>query len=206
MVDERVKNQTVDNSKTNDVNQAVDNNQTYEIAKADPAAVSEQLTTIDQLSVDQIGNYGSDAQDKISGYANNIMQNVQTRDVGEVGDQLTQLSVALKKTDEKQGGFLSRIFKKTKETAMTKATLYNSVNNVVNGIENTLNTQISDLDESNQNLTKFSENIRDYLKDLDVRVTAVDTKIKQIQEHDLPEAKQAKEAHNTFLKSHHRSG
>ena len=197
MADEQVRNQTIDNNEANDVNQVVDNNQIYEIAKADPAAVNEQLTTIDQLSVDQIGNYGSDAQDKISGYANNIMQNVQTRDVGEVGDQLTQLSVALKQTDEKQGGFLSRIFKRTKETAMTKATLYNSVNNVVNGIENTLNTQISDLDESNQNLTKFSENIRDYLKDLDVRVTAVSEKIKQIQEHDLPEAKQAKEAHNT---------
>lgn len=169
----------------------------YEIAKADPQAVDQQLKEIDKLSIDQIDSYGNDAQVKISGYAADIMNNVQTKQVGEVGDQLTQLSVALKQADEQKGGFLSRLFKKTKETALTKATLYNSVNNVVTGMKNTLNDQINDLNESNTNLTNFSDNIREYVKDLDVRIAAGQTKLKQLQEVDLPAAQKAKEDHNT---------
>lgn len=170
----------------------------YEIAKVDPKDVNDQLTTISKLSIDDIGSYGNDAQNKISGYANQIMQNVQTRDVGEVGDQLTELSLALKKSsDDSKGGFLARIFKKTKDSAMTKATLYNSINNVVNGIDNTLKNQINDLNESNSNLAKFNEDIHDYVQDLNVRVKAVQKQLEQLQKVELPAAKKAKEEHNT---------
>lgn len=170
----------------------------YEVAPVDQKDVDKQLSTINSLSLDQIGSYGNDAQTKIAGYADDIMHNVQTRDVGEVGDQLTQLSLALKKTDTNQkGNFLMRIFKKTKETAMTKATLYNNINNVVDGIDNTLKQQIEDLNNSNETLAKFNENIREYVKELDVRITAGRQKLKQLQDVDLANAEKAKAEYNT---------
>jgi len=65
----------------------------------------------------QVLAYGSAAQRNISDFSVTILNKVQTRDLGEVGDTLKELTVALNATTEpERRGLLAMIFRRTKDS------------------------------------------------------------------------------------------
>ena len=66
------------------------------LSPAEQAAVTEFSKKIDILNTEQVLNYGSNAQKNISEFSDSALSAVRTKDLGEVGDMLSDLVVELK--------------------------------------------------------------------------------------------------------------
>ena len=68
-------------------------------SEAEQAAIRQFATTIDVSNSEQIMNYGAAAQKNISEFSGAALNSVRTKDLGEVGDTLSDLVVQLKSMD-----------------------------------------------------------------------------------------------------------
>ena len=84
------------------------------LSKEEKAMVEQFANEIDIENVDQIVNYGIKAQTNISEFSTTILKKVKTYDLGEVGDSLKELTVALDATTEPEKKGILGIFQKAK--------------------------------------------------------------------------------------------
>ena len=66
------------------------------LSPAEQAAVKEFAGKIDILNTEQVMNYGSAAQKNITEFSDAALNSVRTKDLGEVGDMLSDLVIELK--------------------------------------------------------------------------------------------------------------
>lgn len=76
--------------------------------------VEKYSSEIDISDVDQIVKYGVDAQRNISDFSMTVLKSVKTHDLGEIGDSLKELTVALDSTTEPQKKGVFGLFQKAK--------------------------------------------------------------------------------------------
>ena len=84
------------------------------LSEEEKAMVEQFASEIDIENVDQIVNYGIKAQTNISEFSTTILKKVKTYDLGEVGDSLKELTVALDATTEPEKKGILGIFQKAK--------------------------------------------------------------------------------------------
>ena len=81
-------------------------------------AVAEFAKQIDVTNANQVLMYGAGAQKNIADFSETALNNVRTKDLGEVGEALSSLVVELKNIDfgnsDEKKGFFSGLFKKGK--------------------------------------------------------------------------------------------
>ena len=112
--------------------------------------VAEFSQKINIQNSNQIMQYGAGAQKKIADFSESALDNVRGKDMGEVGDMLSEVVVELRKfdIDEEEKGFFS-FFKKTKnkiETYKAKyATCETNVNRIVEALEGHQITLMKDI-------------------------------------------------------------
>lgn len=145
---------------------------------------SKQIDITDSALVMQ---YGAGSQRKIADFADTALQNVRTKDMGEVGDLLTNMVTELKtfEDDEDQKGFLG-FFKKQKNKMELMRTKYNTaeknVDNIVDSLENYQVTLMKDI----AMLDKLYDVNKDYFKELSMYILAGKEKLKEAKEKELP--------------------
>ena len=86
------------------------------LSPAEQAAVKEFAKQIDVTNSEQVLNYGSAAQKNIADFSDAALSKVRTKDLGEVGEELSDLVVELQGMnfdEEEKKGFLG-FFKKTR--------------------------------------------------------------------------------------------
>lgn len=108
-------------------------------AKLTPAEiqqVEEFAKTIDISDTETLMQYGSQSQQKIANFSDTALQKVKAKDMGEVGDMLTDLVTELKDTPTESKGFLG-LFKKTLPADKLKAK-YSTVEKDVDRVTGTL--------------------------------------------------------------------
>lgn len=83
------------------------------LTEAERKLVEDFSEKIDISNSNMVLQYGADAQKKLAGFSESALNNVRTKDLGEVGDMITDLIVELKgfETEEDEKGFLG-FFKK----------------------------------------------------------------------------------------------
>lgn len=83
------------------------------LTEAERKLVEDFSEKIDISNSNMVLQYGADAQKKLAGFSESALNNVRTKDLGEVGDMITDLIVELKgfEVDEDEKGFLG-FFKK----------------------------------------------------------------------------------------------
>ncbi len=119
---------------------------TYSAGTIDESMLSEEekemveqfAAEIDIENVDQIVNYGTNAQTNISDFSSTILKKVKTYDLGEVGDSLKELTVALDATTEPEKRGILGIFQKAKRGVGSIKANYAKAENNVNRIEQDL--------------------------------------------------------------------
>lgn len=102
------------------------------LSPAEQTAVLEFAKQIDLTDSSQVLQYGAAAQKNIADFSDTALANVKSRDMGEVGDMVSNLLVELRTLDEpeKKGG-LSGLFRKAKvNTEELKAKYGNAEKNV----------------------------------------------------------------------------
>lgn len=121
---------------------------------------------IDIENVEQIVKYGSDAQKNISDFSVNILQQVKTRDLGEVGDSLKELTVALDSVGDEEKKGIKGLFQKAQKNAEAVKAGYSKAETNVNKIEKDLIGHRAVLGQDIQTYQQMYELNVDYYRQL----------------------------------------
>lgn len=133
--------------------------------------------------------YGVAAQEKIAQFSDSALENVKTKDLGEIGKDVTSLITELKGFDvnEEGGNFLTKLFKKQVNSITALKSRYDTVEKNVDKIAGTLqdhqNTLLTDI----VTLDKMYETNLSYFKELTMYILAGKKKLEEEQNTTLVE-------------------
>jgi uncharacterized protein YaaN involved in tellurite resistance len=150
--------------------------------------VDEFAEKIDLANTSAIINYGVNTQKKMTEFSEQTLNGVKTKDMGEVGDMVTNLILELKNfnVDEEEKGFLG-IFKKGRNKIETIKTQYNKVETNVSTIANELQKHHDTLMSDISTLDKMYELNLNYYKELTMYILAGKKKLEHANTVELPE-------------------
>ena len=162
-------------------------NEVAEVKKeepAEPAWDDSILTEEERRLVDQFTSqidlhnsnivlqYGAGTQKKMADFSEKALENVQTKDLGEIGDLLTGVVTELKNFDaEEERGFLG-IFKKSSHKLSVLKTKYDKAETNVNKICKVLENHQVQLMKDAAILDKMYEQNKVYFKELSMYILA----------------------------------
>ena len=158
------------------------------LSPAEQAAVHEFAGKIDIPNTEQVMNYGAAAQKNISEFSDAALNTVRTKDLGEVGDMLSDLVVELKgmnfSQEEKKG--LKGLFKKGGQNIASLKAQYDkaevNVDKIVESLENHEVTLMKDITL----MDKMYERNEEYMKELTMYILAGKLRIEQLRNEELP--------------------
>lgn len=146
----------------------------------------EQFTNqIDLHNSNIVLQYGAGTQKKMADFAEKALENVQTKDLGEIGDLLTDVVSELKGFDaEEEKGFLG-IFKKSANKLSLMKSKYDKAEVNVNKICKVLEGHQVQLMKDSAILDKMYEQNKVYFKELSMYILAGKKKLQEIQNGEL---------------------
>ncbi|AGF58461.1 uncharacterized protein YaaN involved in tellurite resistance [Clostridium saccharoperbutylacetonicum] len=149
--------------------------------------VDEFVEKIDVTNSNSILQYGVGSQKKIADFSETALNNVKTKDLGEVGDMLTNVVCELKSFEsiEEKKGFLG-LFKKTSEKLTQMKAKYDKVEGNINKICGMLETHQIQLLKDIAMLDKMYEINKTYFKELSMYILAGKKKLQKLENEELP--------------------
>lgn len=171
-----------------------------ELSKEEQKAVDEFNAKIDVMDSTQVLQYGASAQNKISEFSDSVLEDVKTKNVGDVGDLLANLVSEIKSfdsainTSEPKG--LAKLFHSVKKEVNYIVAKYNKIENNIDTIEKGLeNNKLQLLKDINLFDTMYDKNL-DYFKEISLYIIAGERKLEELKTKVLPELKKKAEASN----------
>lgn len=149
--------------------------------------VDEFVDKIDINNSNSILQYGVGAQKKIADFSETALNNVKTKDLGEIGDMLSNVVCELKnfESSEEKKGFLG-LFKKGTEKISQMKTKYQKVEGNINKICSMLEAHQIQLLKDIAMLDKMYEINKVYFKELSMYILAGKKKLAKLQKEELP--------------------
>ena len=148
----------------------------------------------------QILQFGAAAQEKISKFSDSILEDVRTKNTGEVGDLLANLVSQIKSFDSdisksNKRGLIAKIFRNAKRELDFIIAKYSKIEKNIDGIEGKLEKdKIQMLKDITVFDTMYEKNL-EYFKELSLYIIAGERKLKELREIELPRlVKQAEES------------
>jgi len=169
----------------------VENSLNYEkLSDAEKNAIDEFMSKVDVNDTAIILSYGASAQQEIAKFSDDVLQNVRTKNTGDVGNLLTDLVVEIKDfdnaTDINSSKGIFGIFNSLKKKVTKLLAKYDKVNNNIDKIEKKLEQHkiqmlkdIAIFDEM------YDKNLESF-KQISLYIIAGDKKIKELKEVELP--------------------
>ena len=159
------------------------------LSEAEQAAVKEFASKIDVTNSSQVLSYGAAAQTNISEFSGTALGAVRTKDLGEVGNMLSDLVVELKGLnfpEEEKKGFLG-LFKKAGNSMASLKAQYDKAEVNVDKITGELEKHERTLLKDIAMMDKMYEMNQAYFKELTMYILAGQIKVQELREKDLPE-------------------
>jgi len=156
--------------------------------EAERKVIADFSEKIDITNATMVLQYGSAAQKKMSEFSESALSNVRTKDLGEVGDLVTDLVGELKgfDVDEEEGGFFG-FFKKSANKLTNLKARYDKAETNVDKICTVLeNHQVQLLKDIAMLDKMYEKNLGNY-KELGMYILAGKKKLQTIRETVLPE-------------------
>ena len=157
------------------------------------AAIDEFTAKIDINDATQILQFGAAAQDKVASFSDTILQNVKTKDMGDVGELLATLVSEIKTFDKEVAGqkvgFFEKLFGGAKKEFERVRARYSKIETNIGTIQNGLEKdKIQMLKDINIFDTMYEKNL-EYFKEISLYIIAGERKLKELREVTLPELK-----------------
>lgn len=149
--------------------------------------VDQFVDKIEITNSNSILQYGVGAQKKIADFSEMALNNVKTKDLGEVGEMLSNVVCELKSfeaPDEKKG--ILGLFKKTTEKVSQMRAKYDKVEGNINKICTMLETHQIQLLKDIAMLDKMYEINKVYFKELSMYILAGKKKLSKLEKEELP--------------------
>ena len=162
-----------------------------ELSKEEQEAIDEFNKKIDINDAAQILQYGVAAQEKISKFSDSILEDVKTKNTGEVGDLLANLVSEIKSFDKDisstgKKNFLEKIFTSAKKEFDYIVAKYNKIEKNIDTIEGGLEKdKVTLLKDITIFDTMYEKNL-EYFKEISLYIIAGERKIKELREVELP--------------------
>lgn len=151
-------------------------------------AVEAFANQIDLADSSVILQYGAGTQKKMADFSENALENVKTKDLGEVGELLSGVVKELKSFDEEEDkGFFGNIFKKTSNKITSMKAKYAKAEDNVNQICKVLENHQVQLLKDVAILDKMYEVNLTYFKELSMYILAGKKKLQEIRSSKLPQ-------------------
>ncbi len=208
-MDEEIKLEVVSNVDTKEIETAlettkkvdeavVEKSLNYDVLTDDEKkAIDTFLEKIDVKNTTQILQFGASAQNNISKFSDTVLQDVETRRTGEVGNLLSNLVGEIKEfdsdvpTEEKKG--ILGIFNSAKKQMEKLLAKYNKVENNISTIENQLeNHKLQMMKDIAIFDTMYEQNLQ-YFKELSLYIIAGEKKLDELRNVTLPELQKVAE-------------
>ena len=148
--------------------------------------VDEFVEQIDISNSNMILQYGAGAQKKIADFSETALGNVRNKDLGQVGELLTDVVKQLKGFGEEEKGGIRGFFKKSSQSLQNMKVKYEKTENSINGICKTLENHQVQLLKDVAMLDQMYERNKTYFKELSMYILAGKQKLKQVQQEELP--------------------
>ncbi|MDY4252578.1 toxic anion resistance protein [Clostridium sp.] len=149
--------------------------------------VDQFVDKIEIKNSNSILQYGVGAQKKISDFSETALNNVRTKDLGEIGDMLSSVVQELKNfedTEDKKG--ILGFFKKGKNKISEMKIKYDKVEDNINKMCNNLEKHQIQLLKDIAMLDKMYEINKAYFKELSMYILAGKKKLQKLEKEELP--------------------
>ena len=158
-----------------------------ELTPEEQKMVDDFAAQIDITNTQMILQYGAGCQKKIADFSETALNSVRTKDMGEVGEMLTQVVSELKsiESEEDEKGFLG-IFKKNANKLANMKAKYDKAETNVEKISDALEQHQIVLLKDVAMLDKMYELNLNYFKELSMYILAGKQKLQQARETELP--------------------
>ncbi len=168
-----------------------------ELTDEEKKAVDEFNEKIDVFDSTQILQYGAAAQSKISEFSDSILQDVKTRNAGDVGELLANLVGQIKSFDAtidgKNRGFFDKLFGNAKKEVSTIIARYSKIETNIDTIEKGLDKNRIQLLKDIGIIDELYEKNLSYFKELSLYIIAGEKKLEELKNVTLPELKKKAE-------------
>lgn len=154
---------------------------------------------IDHKNYEAVLNYGTAAQNQLSNFSHSMLDQVQKRDIGPIGDVLGDLMKKLKQMDpeelnSKQKGVFKKLFRKVSSSLQEILSKYQKIGSQVDRISVNLEHSKKTLLDDNRLLETLYDKNKDYFQALNIYIAAAEHKRDDIQRTILPELRKKAEA------------
>ena len=169
-----------------------------ELSKEEQDAIIEFNNKIDINDSAQILQYGVAAQEKISKFSDSILEDVKTRNAGEVGDLLANLVSQIKSFDKDisstgKKNIFEKIFSNAKKEFDFIVAKYNKIEKNIDTIEGGLEKdKLQMLKDITIFDTMYDKNL-EYFKEISLYIIAGEKKLEELREKELPKLKEIAE-------------
>ncbi|MCA1058575.1 toxic anion resistance protein [Rossellomorea aquimaris] len=146
---------------------------------------------IDYKDYEAILKYGTAAQSQLSNFSHSMLDHVQKRDIGPIGDVLSDLMKKLEQMnpDElntKQKGVFKKLFRKVSSSLQEVLSKYQKIGSQIDRISVRLEHSKKTLLDDNRLLETLYEKNKDYFQALNMYIAAAEIKREEIQNSLLP--------------------
>lgn len=177
IIDVKVKEEKVEEEIIDEIN----------LTEEEKKMVDQFVDKIEITNSNSILQYGVGAQKKISDFSESALNNVKTKDLGEVGEMLSNVVHELKNFEESEDkkGILG-FFKKGKNKISQMKIKYDKVEDNINKMCNTLEKHQIQLLKDIAMLDKMYEINKVYFKELSMYILAGKKKLQKLEKEELP--------------------
>ena len=166
------------------------------LTKEEKAAIDGFVGKIDVNSTNEIITFGSPAQSKITAFSDEVLDNVRTKNVGEVGDLLSDLTAEIKGFDAAiDPNMKDGLFNSLKKQIAKIIAKFSKVETNINAIEKKLESHKIQMMKDIEIFDQMYDKNLEYFKELSLYIIAGMKKIDELKTKVLPELeKTAKES------------
>ncbi len=156
------------------------------LSDEEKALVEDFSKKIELNNANLIMQYGSGAQKKIANFSETALEQVRTKDMGEVGKMLTDVVVELKGFDADEEKGLFGMFKKTGNKMTAMKAKYDKAEANIDKITSSLENHQVTLMKDVAMLDKMYELNKVYFKELNMYILAGKKKLEEVRTKDMP--------------------
>lgn len=161
--------------------------------------IEEIKNKIEPLDNDALIQYGSNAQQALSKFSHQMLTEVQSKDVGPIGETLESLMKKLKEIDpdeltKEKKNIFNRIFRRVKKSVNELISKHQSVASQVDRIGIQLEHAKEVLVKDVHLLDKLYDQNKDYFDAINIYIAAAEMKKEELENQTLPELRKKAEA------------
>lgn len=162
--------------------------ETYPLSDEEKKVIDDFAAQIDLYNSQLVLQYGAGAQKKISDFSEQALENVKSKDLGEVGQMLSNVVSELKSfdTEEEDRGFFGNIFKKSSNKISSMKSKYSKAEANVENICKVLEGHQIQLLKDSAMLDQMYKMNTNYYKELTMYIIAGKKKLAKAEQEEIP--------------------